>query len=155
MKVSPKTEREIAEMRALPKGWYPFTIDTAEEKLSKKAAEKGETEPNMMELNLRVYRDSGYSFQKDWLMEGQYSSEKLRNCAVACGVLNEYEAGELSGESLKGREGYVKIGIETKGDFAGNNKVLDYAKEPPKSKDEAKPAPPNSDPELDGDDIPF
>lgn len=159
MKVQPKTEKEIAEMRLMPKGWYPFTIGEAEEKTSKKGNE-------MIVLNVRVYRDNGFVFIKDYLMDTEFGAHKLRHIAETCGVLDDYERGGLHASDLIDKEGYAKIGIEKDkaGQYPDKNKIEDYASKPPEtkggadavSKSESKPPKP-ADPDLDaeGDDIPF
>ena len=139
MKVSPKTEKELIEARLLPKGWYPFTIGEAEDALSKKAKERGETEPNMIALNVQVYKDAGFVFVKDWLMDTEFGAHKLRHCAETCGLLEDYEQGSLLASSFKGREGYVKIGVQKgKDNYPDQNKIDDYADSPPEDKEAKK-----------------
>lgn len=161
MRTTPKTEKELQEANLLPKGWYPFHIQTAEDKLSKAAKERGETEPNMIELNVQVFRDQGFVFVKDWLMDTEFGAHKLRHCADACRVLDRYESGSLEAEDLESKEGYVKIGIQKSEDeqWPDKNKILDYAKDMPVKKGEAavgKPNKPNiEEPGEDEDEIPF
>lgn len=147
MKVAPKTEKEIVELNLLPKGWYPFTIAKAEEKLSKKGNE-------MIEVNLKVYRDNGFSFVRDWLMDTDLGAGKLRHCAETCGVLKDYESGELDADSLIEKEGYVKIGVQKgQNGYADQNNILDYSKTKPEEKGKTGDA---LDPDLDGEsEIPF
>ncbi len=152
MKVTPRTENEIAALNLLPNGWYPFTISDAEEKTSKAGNE-------MIVLNVRVYSDRGSVFIKDFLMDTEFGAGKLRSCAETCGQLEAYESGRLSADDLDGREGFARVGIEKSKDsqFPDKNKIWMYAKEKPKPKGEetkaTSKAPALSDPPE--DDIPF
>ena len=167
MKVTPKTEKEIVESRLLPKGWYPFTIGEAEDALSKAAKERGETEPNMIALNVQVYKDNGFVFVKDWLMDTEFGAHKLRHCADTCGILADYESGSMLASQLVGKEGYVKIGIQvSKGSFPDSNRIEDYATHPPERRESeekkaasakriAAPLTKASSAEEDLDEVPF
>lgn len=128
MKTTPKTEKEIAEANLLPKGTYPFTVGSAEEKTSKAGNE-------MLVVNLKVYRGEGFVFVKDYLMDTEMGAYKLRHIADACGVLASYESGNLEASELAGREGWVKIGIkkDKDGNYPDQNQALDYYKEEPKA----------------------
>lgn len=148
MQVTPKTEKEIYEANLLPNGWYPFTIGKAEEKLSKKGNE-------MIELNVKVYKeDSGFIFVRDFLMNTEFGAFKLRHCAEACDLLEDYNAGKLNADDLESREGWAKIGVEKSKDeqFPDKNKIIDYAKEKPVKKGEDAKDKGGDAPE---DDIPF
>lgn len=154
MRTTPKTEKEIQEANLLPKGWYPFTIQKAEEKTSKAGNE-------MIELNVQVYKDNGFVFVKDWLMDTEFGAYKLRHCAATCDVLDDYEGGGIQADSLEGKEGYVKISIQKSKDkdFPDKNQIQDYAKDMPVQKGEAAVGKPNKanieEPGADDDDIPF
>lgn len=155
MKVTPRTENEIASANLLPKGWYPCTIAEAEEKTSKKGNE-------MIELNVRVYKESGgFNFIRDYLMDNEASAAGLRHCSDMCGALADYEKGELKPVLLIDREGWVKIGVEKgKDGYPDKNRIFDYAKENPNAKKAATPtnggtAPKPAGSEEDLDDIPF
>ena len=149
---SPKTEKEIVEMNLLPDGWYPITIDKAEEKVSKKGNE-------MLVLNLRVYKDEGFSFVTDYIVDNDFSARKLRHLAEMCDLLDEYEGGGLDAASLPGREGYARVGIQKSKDaqFADKNVIWDFAKEMKETEPaKAKPAATaSSTPSDDDDNIPF
>ena len=54
---------------------------------------------------------------------------KLRHFCVATGLIDKYEAGDITAHDLDGREGFVQIKIEpAKGDFAAKNVVKDYGR---------------------------
>lgn len=163
MKVTPKTEKEIYEANLLPDGWYPFTIATAEEKVSKKGNE-------MIEINVKIYRGEGFSFVRDYLMDTEFGAGKLRHLSETCGLLDAYESGGIEATMLVNREGFARIGREKSKDpqFADKNKILDFATQPPEPKEkeakkaaehariatgEKRPSPANDD--AAEDDIPF
>lgn len=151
MKVTPKTENEIAIANLLPKGWYPCTITEAEEKKSKKSGN------DMIELNVKVYRPTGgFNFIRDYLMDNEASAAGLRHCADMCGCLADYEAGDIKPEIWIDKEGWVKIGIE-KGNngYSDKNRIHDYAKEDPTAKKPATTTAPAAPAKPDEDDIPW
>lgn len=150
MKTTPKTEKEIYEARLLPKGWYPFTINDATEKTSRAGNE-------MIEVNVRVYRGEGFSFVKDYLMDTEFGAGKLRHISETCGVLVEYESGNLNADDLKGKEGFCKIAIKVDkdGKFPDQNNIQDYAPEIPGKKEVAEAGAVKSGDEASEDDIPF
>lgn len=140
MKTTPKTEKEIYEANLLPPGWYPFTIGEATEKKSKAGNE-------MIELNVRVYKDAGFIFIRDFLMDSGFAAFKLRHCSDTCGILDQYEAGGIEACDLEGKEGFCKVTIkkDKNGQYPDQNNIADYANEPPKKKDEAKSDEPEDD----------
>lgn len=149
MRVTPKTEKEIALQNLLPKGWYPMTIGEAEEKKSKKGNE-------MIVLNVKVYKEEGFIFVKDYLMDTEFGAGKLRHCAETCGLLLAYESGELNAEDMQHCEGFVKIGVEKSKDdqYPDKNKIIEYRKEKPVPKG-GSTAPDSGDDAPSEDDIPF
>jgi len=154
MKTTPKTEKEIYEANLLPKGWYPFTVNDAKEKVSKAGNE-------MIEVNLRIYRGEGYSFVRDFLMDTEYGAAKLRHISDTFGVLDKYEAGGIDADDLTGKEGFCKITIkeDKSGQYPDQNQIVDYAREIPKKKgEEEKPGASKEaagNDEASEDDIPF
>lgn len=101
MRFQPKSEKEIQEEKLLPVGEYGFVISNALEKISKAGNE-------MIELTVRVYKpDGNFVLVRDYLMESM--AFKLRHCAEACNLLENYEAGDLNADHFVGKEGFVKI----------------------------------------------
>lgn len=151
---SPKTEKEIYEANLLPNGWYPFTINDATEKVSKKGNE-------MIEVNVRVYGEKGFSFVRDFLMDTEFGAFKLRHISDTCGILDQYESGGINADDLTGKEGFCKISIkkDKTGQYPDQNQIQDYAREVPKKKeDEVKPEGAKksaANDEAEEDDIPF
>jgi len=118
MQFQPKTEKEIAESRLLPKGEYDFEIIDAEETTSAAGNE-------MIELKVRVSNGDGIArMLTDYLLARRPA--KLRNCCAACGVLDKYESGVVSDDDFPGKRGRLKLGIEKKRGYPDRNVVADY-----------------------------
>ena len=122
MKVTPKTEVQIAEEGLLPKGEYFFEVVDATDKLSKKGSE-------MIKLDLAISTDDGdRRFISDYLLDA--IAYKVRHAADACGLLAKYEAGELVGADFINCSGRCKIIIkeDKTGQYPPSNSVTDYIK---------------------------
>lgn len=109
MKVNPITEAEATSQASAfslwPKGVYDFEVVSAVEKVSRKGAD-------MIELEVRVFNAEGRTrVVRDWLLEGEYTSYKVRHFAAAVGLLDQYEKGALNSGDLAGRTGRLKLGI--------------------------------------------
>lgn len=154
MKFTPKTEQQLAEENLLTPGWYDFVVLEAKSKISKAAAGRGETEPNMIELKLRVYEtpDRGV-FVTDYLMEEM--AFKLRHFCAEVGLLAAYDNGHLTPEACVGKEGRVKIGpSKARGDFKPKDEAKDYGE--PKNAPRANPAPTAKASKVEDDDeVPY
>lgn len=128
MSYTPKTEEYFEEEELkrqkellLPDGIYDFEVADAESKKSSKGND-------MYVLILTVYDETGAT-QKvyDYITFGNnYGERKFRHAAVACKLMTEYEAGNLTVEDFTGRSGKVEITLQE-----GN-------KEYPKSKNMVK-----------------
>lgn len=123
MQIKPKTEQEIQEEGLFKAGVYPFEVVKAEDKQSKAGNE-------MIELNLRVFGAGDQTtFVRDFLLESM--AHKLRHAVVKMLGEDVYNSGSFSAADFKGREGWVKIGIEKGKDaFPDKNRVIDYVDEP-------------------------
>jgi hypothetical protein len=118
MTFEPKSEKEIADGRLLPKGEYDFEIIDATEK-------KSAANNDMIELKVRVSDGTGHSRTlTDYLIPKR--PEKLRNCCAACGFLDKYESGSLSDDDFPGKRGKLKLGIEKKRGYPDRNVVAAY-----------------------------
>ena len=120
MRVTPKTEKEIAEMGLIPAGTYDFEVKNAEDQVSKASGN------DMIKLTLTVFDDGGQShIVFDYLLDAMPA--KLRHAAEVFGMLGKYERGALISDEMIGRTGKVKIGIQKgKDNFPDRNAVLDY-----------------------------
>ena len=95
MTFEPKTEQEIAESKLWSKGEYGFEIVDASEKNSKTSGKP------MIELKVKLYDGKGTGRTiTDYLLAE--TPEKLRHCADACGLLDKYNTGALSGGDFRG-----------------------------------------------------
>lgn len=152
MKITPKTEAEIAEEGLLPPGDYDFEVKSAEERQSKAGND-------MLVLELKIFTDAGrVAFVTDYLLES--NPRKLRGACEAVGLLDAYQAGEIMSDDFAGRAGRVRLKKEEgKGDFGPKNSVGSYLKPaadtaPTAPRAARAPAPPKGHPALD-DEIPF
>ena len=120
MNVTPRTEKEIAELNLIPPGVYDFEILDGMDKVSKAGSE-------MIELKLKVWDGNGAErIIFDYLLDAM--AFKLRHAAELCGLIDQYNAGRLNGHSFKGKTGKLKLGIQKdkNGVYADKNVVADY-----------------------------
>ena len=121
MKIQPKTEKQIAEDGLLKEGVYGFEIIEAFDKQSKAGND-------MIELKVRLFDDEGNSrgAVMDFLMEK--IAYKLRHAAVACGLEDAYNSGELVASDFMNKMGDVKIRIQKdkNGVYPDKNVIADY-----------------------------
>jgi hypothetical protein len=118
MQFQPKTEKEIAESRLLPRGEYDFEIIDAKETTSAAGND-------MIELKLRVsHGDGSPRTLTDYLLARR--AGKLRNCCSACGVLDKYESGVVSDDDFPGKRGRLKLAVEKKKGWPDRNVIADY-----------------------------
>jgi hypothetical protein len=121
MRFQPKQENELS--RLLPDGEYGFEILDATDEVSKNNNE-------MIKLKIALYdgEDVGaYAF--DYLMESV--AYKLRHCSIACGLLPQYESGELVANMFIGKIGQVKVIVQKDktGQYPDKNVIKDYVTE--------------------------
>lgn len=123
MKFQPKTEKQIAEESLLPVGTYSFQVVEAKEAVSKGGND-------MIVLKNQIYRDDGSPslMVDDYLVSS--IAYKLRHAADACGLIAEYESGELQALDFEGKSGQLKLRIQKdkEGKYPDKNVVGDYIK---------------------------
>lgn len=126
--MKPYTPEEIDAAAGLFKAdSYDFEVMGAVDKVSKSGNE-------MIEMRVSVYSQDGeVKTIKDWLVDGIASAFKVRNFAHSIEMIPEYEAGELTADSILGRTGRCKVGVKKDGDFPEKNVILDYLKPTMKS----------------------
>jgi len=141
MKFQPKSEKEIAEANLWTKGEYAFEILESEDAQDKNGHD-------MLKLKVKVFKDSGASQNIFDYVSGAWMEFKLRHLADACGMLKEYETGELEAYNFVGKTGMCKVGVsvDKSGQYPDKNSIQDYLV----GKTQAKPA--NA---VDDSDIPF
>jgi hypothetical protein len=129
VKFEPKTEKQLAEESLLPPGTYDFEVFDAEEKVSR-------NNNDMIVLKLFVFDAGGTRrIVTDWLLASV--AHKLRHAAEAMGLLEQYEAGELTPDDFLGKTGKVKLRIskDATGRYPDQNSVVDYVREGASSAD--------------------
>jgi hypothetical protein len=156
MKFEPKTKDQIAEAKMWPAGEYPFEIHGAVPAISKK-------DNPMITLTLKVFNTDGqFLTVYDYLQTGSaFAEEKLYNAAEVCGLLAQYNAGELLPESFIGRQGHVWLAQgKAQNGYPAKNQVGNYIT---KKQDEDSQKPivakkkkeEKKTPDIEGDDIPW
>ena len=120
MNFKPLSSAEAAALQVFPKGDYPFEVIEGEDKVS-------EAGNPMIELKIKVTNTYGASrYVADYLLEKR--PIKLRHAAEACGLLEQYEAGELAGTDFIGKIGKLTLTVEKDKSkrFPDKNVVADY-----------------------------
>lgn len=130
MKFEPKTEKEIRDAQLWPKGEYAFEVlDRAmlggREFATCEMRNAGGNK-DMFQLVLRVTREEQSRVIIDFLMPEV--AGKLRHAADACGLIDEYQAGELVADDFIGSRGKLRLRVERdpKGEYPDKNAVADY-----------------------------
>jgi hypothetical protein len=147
MQFTPKSEEEIkkgqeqrqAKNAPWPKGNYDFVV-ISEANLYDKIfqtcdAKTRKTNADMIILVVKIMNEHGeIRILVDYLVEA--AEEKFRNAAVTCGLLEEYNKGQLYASDFLGKSGKLVLGIkkgEPKPDGSGNypdkNEITGYAPE--------------------------
>ncbi len=160
-KYTPVDEEQYATRNILAPGWYPATISNAPDGCVERLSSNGNL---MFETKFQVFKDDGsFRLITAYVMAEGKAAYQLRSCAEAFGVLEEYKAGNLSEEDLKGKNGYVKVvtDIDKDGLYPDKNKIADFRKSMPgtvsaKDLPKFKPMKSKKEAEADLDDsIPF
>lgn len=124
MRTTVYTEKELAEANLWPKGEYDCEVIDAIEETSKSGND-------MVHLKLRVHNeDGGTILVDDYLVDTPRTAYKVRHCAEALGLLQQYERGELPREAFLGRNGKCKLAVQSdkNGQYPDKNTVSDYVK---------------------------
>lgn len=130
MNFTPKTDKEIAADALWSAGNYRFEIlDRA--MLGNREIETGDTVSkngdDMILLVVKVFNGDGRGrVVPDYLVAR--SPKKLRQAAIACGLLAEYDAGSIDGEAFIGKTGMLKLTVEKDktGQYPDKNAVAAY-----------------------------
>jgi hypothetical protein len=78
----------------------------------------------MIHLVVNVFNDQGKSkVIRDYLLDS--FPAKLRSAALACGLLDKYNAGHLYGRDFIGKKGKCRLRIEKSPGYADKN-AIDY-----------------------------
>lgn len=119
-------KREQAMRFVWPAGWYEATVSDAEDGCTERVSNAGNL---MFETKFQVFNSEGKMKKiTAYVMADGKTAFQLRACAEAFGVLDEYKAGTLSEDDLKGKSGFVKLSVETDptGTYEPKNVIKDY-----------------------------
>lgn len=150
MKITPKTDAELQAANLLPEGKYPFEISGAVDAVSKSSGLP------MIKLTVRAFDErNGIHLMSDYLPSSEKAAFKIKNVCKACGLLEQYEAGDVEPDMFIGKTGYLNIIVEDNPQYGPQNKIKDYivSDEPFKTNKAANKG--KVAEELEGDDIPF
>jgi hypothetical protein len=123
MKFTPRSEEEVS--RLFEKGTYRFKVMEAQECKSKAGNPQ-------MRLKLQLKHDKFFgktNLVNCYLLTDNPNFEfLLRHFCHSVGLISQYEKGELTDSMCAGKEGMVKVGIESdeEGKYPDKNKVLDF-----------------------------
>jgi hypothetical protein len=118
MRITPKTEKELAEENLFPAGEYDFEIASAIETVSKSSGR------DMIKVALNVFCDGKSRQVTDYLMESM--GFKLRHFFYGIGFGDRYDAGDCTAQGLVGRAGRVVLKVEEQDGYLPKNAVRDY-----------------------------
>lgn len=157
-KFTPVDETEYRQRNVLLAGWYPATISDAPDGCVEKLSKNGNL---MFETKFQVFTENGsMRMLTSYIMADGKAAFQLRSAAEAFDVLEQYKAGTLSEEDMKGKSGYVKVAVQSDPDgvYDDKNVIRDFKKSAPgtiKASDVPKPTSTNKASEDLDDGIPF
>ena len=137
-------------------GEYDYEVKEASE-------EQSAAGNDMIKLTVWVYdTDGNRRTVFDYLLGTEKSQFKVRHFAESCGLVKEYERGELDAMDCEGKTGRLKLRIKpAQGDYPAGNQVQDYIASEDKPTRVARPSSqsrPTPTPKTNNDlndDIPF
>ncbi len=105
----------------LPDGDYDFEVINAADAVSKASG------ADMIVLDIKVFDgDGGTRNVKDYLVATPGGMRKVRQFAIAVGMLSDYENGDLEAHALHNQSGRCKIGADRSEGYEPKNKVVYY-----------------------------
>jgi hypothetical protein len=110
----------------------------------------------MIKLTVRAFDDENkIHLMTDYLPSSEKAAFKVKNVCKACGLLEQYEAGDVQPDMFIGKTGYLNIIVEENETYGAQNKIKDYivSEEPFKTNKAANKG--KVAEMLEGDDIPF
>lgn len=130
-KITPISETEYKARNAWPIGWYAATVVDAPDSCIEKLSNAGNL---MFVTKFQVYNDDGkMKFVTAYIMADGAAAWQLRSASEALGVLDQYRAGEIKENDLKGKSCFVKLGIEIDKDgvYEDKNVIKEFKKKMP------------------------
>lgn len=146
MTYTPKTEEQLAKEGLLPDGTYDFEITETEKGISKKGNEMWIIKQTFFDLegNGRII--------KTWITFGNnYGERMFRHLADTCGLIAQYDGGNLKHSDFVGKSGRADIIQRQDDKLTWWNSVKDYVKRDPMHVEKPK----KSGAEDLSDEIPF
>jgi hypothetical protein len=126
MKFDPVSDEEYKGRGQWAEDWYSAMICTHADAVTEGTSKGGN---RFFKVQIDVFNGSGATkrITAVIMVDGHYGWQ-FRSAAEAFGVLDKYHAGELGAEDLKGREGWVQLGIEKdpEGKWPDKNRIVDY-----------------------------
>ena len=123
MRLKPISEAEAnsQSFNLWPAGDYDFEVRAAEDQESAAGNE-------MIKLEVWIYDTEGKRrLVFDYLVESEKASWKIRHFCAACGLLPQYDSGELSADHCVDRTGRCTVAIQpAKGDYEAKNIIRAY-----------------------------
>lgn len=121
MKITPKTDEELKASNLLPAGKYPFEISGAIDAVSKTSGLP------MIKLTVRAFDDENkIHLMTDYLTSSEAAAFKVKNVCKACGLLEQYESGDVQPDMFIGKTGYLNLIVEEHKDYGPQNKIKNY-----------------------------
>jgi hypothetical protein len=115
MRVTPKTDEELNPL--LTPGEYDAEVYEAQEKTSKAGNE-------MIELKFKVYHPGGTVLLRDWLLDSV--PDKLKRFCEAAGLIDLYDAGELTADGCEGVSVRVNVKMKSDPQYGEQNAIGGY-----------------------------
>jgi hypothetical protein len=133
MKITPKTDQELASMNLIQPGQYPFEVIVATDKVSKSGNE-------MIELKLKIWDENNKErVVFDYLLDSMF--HKIKHFCEITGLIDKYNSESLLASHCLGKSGYLDLAIQKdkSGIYGDKNSVKDYVvtiSSEPKKEDE-------------------
>lgn len=125
MRIKPLSEEEAAAQSAdlWPNGTYDYEVREATEKESASGNE-------MVELEVWIYDQAGgRRLVFDYLVSTEKAAWKIRHFAASCGLLEQYNSGNLMANEMVGRTGKCQVGTQpAKDQYPAKNIIREYTK---------------------------
>lgn len=116
MKFTPRTEREIQEMKLSPEGDYYFEVKRAEDAKSKKDYE-------YIKLTLAIWQENNQSVRV--IFDNLFSDEKIKHFCDSVGLETVYKSGELMAVNCENATGRLRLVVK-EDSYGLKNEVRDY-----------------------------
>ena len=123
MRITPRSDKELASMNLMPQGQYSFEVIDAKDRVSKSGNE-------MIELKIKIWDSNGKErIIYDYLLDSM--AHKVKHFCQGqspCSLIDVYDMGELLAEHCLNKTGYLELIIQKDktGIYGDKNAVKDY-----------------------------